>query len=121
MKKINAKLVGSLFIVIVLIGVLLYYYQANRPEPKTGPIVDLIVEQELSQEVIEAYFQNNINQLSPVDPVLGGTFYLTEINFINNNLVILSYEDGHIALIAEVNFHQVGSEIIIDSLEIINE
>lgn len=50
------------------------------------------------------YLLENISELSPIKEVLGGTFYITEFNWFSEDLVAIKYEDGHIALEAEVSF-----------------
>ena len=46
----------------------------------------------------ETYIRQNIGSLSTEDPVLGGTFYVTEIRWDTDGYAIVDYEDGHIAL-----------------------
>jgi hypothetical protein len=53
-------------------------------------------------EQVEAYLRINISALSPEPAVLGGTFYVTEIAFPEAGNAVVSYEDGHIALVADV-------------------
>ncbi len=52
----------------------------------------------------ENYLRENISILSSVKEVLGGTFYVTEINWLNDDVAQIKYEDGHIALEAEAFF-----------------
>lgn len=52
---------------------------------------------------IESYVRNSISALSPVKEVLGGTFYVTEIE-TDNGVGVVHYEDGHIALIADFTY-----------------
>lgn len=52
----------------------------------------------------ENYLRENVSELSPAEAVLGGTFYITEINWLGENLAQVKYEDGHIALEAEALF-----------------
>ena len=49
----------------------------------------------------EAYLRQNISTLSPESAVLGGTFYVTSITWLDDESVLVEYEDGHIALKAE--------------------
>jgi hypothetical protein len=71
------------------------------------------------KNLVSEYIRNNIAELSPVDPVLGGNFYVTSINFNAPNEGIVDYEDGHMALQAEVQF-QVPSaeEVVIEKFEV---
>lgn len=50
------------------------------------------------------YLIENISELSPIKEVLGGTFYITGFSWSNENEVSVQYEDGHIALEADVLF-----------------
>ncbi|MBN2854103.1 hypothetical protein JXK06_01040 [Patescibacteria group bacterium] len=53
----------------------------------------------------ENYLKENISNFSPAEAVLGGTFYITEINWSEDGSVAqIKYEDGHIALEAEALF-----------------
>jgi hypothetical protein len=52
---------------------------------------------------IETYVRLNISELSPEKAVLGGTFYVTEIQASNGRGVV-QYEDGHIALVADFTY-----------------
>lgn len=52
---------------------------------------------------IEQYVTENISALSPEPAVLGGTFYVTEIEAEGGKGVVY-YEDGHIALVADFNY-----------------
>ena len=49
------------------------------------------------REQVEEILSKNINTLSPVPPVLGGTFYVlnTDLDLVNNSGTVI-YEDGHI-------------------------
>lgn len=73
------------------------------------------------EEMAINFIIDNISDLSPEPEVLGGTFYVTNIETIGNNLLLVDYEDGHIALQAEVEY-SLGdmSEIVIDDFTIIN-
>lgn len=59
----------------------------------------------------EDNLNNNLSELSPVKEVLGGTFFITSINWLNRDTAIIEYEDGHIALSAEVVFLENSSEV----------
>lgn len=59
--------------------------------------------------------------MSPEESVLGGTFYVTDINFIDDRSALVAYEDGHIALQAIARFHSANKQLYIDSFELIEE
>lgn len=65
----------------------------------------------------EAYLAGNLSDLSPEKEVLGGSFYLTNISWLEADKAIIEYEDGHIALKAEVAFKDA---LVIDSFNIID-
>ncbi|MEX0689894.1 MAG: M14 family metallopeptidase, partial [Candidatus Paceibacterota bacterium] len=56
------------------------------------------------EAVIENYIRNNISELSSESEVLGGTFYVTNIQFNQDNSGLVEYEDGHIALVADFTY-----------------
>lgn len=70
---------------------------------------------------VEKYIRDNINTISPVKPVLGGSWYVTaiDINSLSNKGKI-SYEDGHIDVRVELtyNYQNSGEITIIDIQEV---
>ncbi|MBT3292883.1 hypothetical protein HN512_04980 [Candidatus Peregrinibacteria bacterium] len=54
---------------------------------------------EKEKQAAEIYIKNMISDLSPEKEVLGGTFYVTNIEW-ENSKVTVTYEDGHIELVA---------------------
>jgi len=51
---------------------------------------------------------------------LGGKFYITSLDFLDGNNAVIEYEDGHIALKAEINFQYIDeNNITINKFEII--
>jgi hypothetical protein len=56
------------------------------------------------EAIVVDYLQNNISDLSPVKEVLGGTFYVTNIEFTDSRRGTVEYEDGHIALEAQFEY-----------------
>lgn len=119
-------------IVLVLIFFLVKSLGSKENNNKETQEIDLGImdESNLSEELINRqnlvvkYLKDNISQLSPEKEVLGGKFYLTSLDFISDQEVIVSYEDGHIALVAKVTFtleqkSPLDKELIIESFEII--
>ncbi|PKM91548.1 hypothetical protein CVU82_03055 [Candidatus Falkowbacteria bacterium HGW-Falkowbacteria-1] len=93
-------------------------WQINKIDCSIGEKNDLSSE---DQQAISEYFAKNISELSPEKEVLGGKFYITSLDFIDENNLIIEYEDGHIALSAEVNFQYLDSENIeINEFNIMN-
>lgn len=73
---------------------------------------------EQKEELVSSYIEGNISQLSPEPEVLGGTFYVTNIEFSGPNSGTVEYEDGHIALVAD--FEYSLNEEGIDHVELTN-
>lgn len=95
----NPFVVGVLAVLILaLVGSALAYrfglfsLSATSPKPAPAPSGKVMS--------IESYVRQNISALSPEKEVLGGTFYVTDIQAVDGKGVV-SYEDGHIALIAD--------------------
>lgn len=65
------------------------------------------------------FVENNLAQLSPEPPVLGGTFYITRLDVLGLDLGKVEYEDGHIALQAIFNFVVNSDGVTISNFEII--
>ncbi|RJR13353.1 hypothetical protein C4585_02230 [Candidatus Parcubacteria bacterium] len=65
----------------------------------------IVLPQETTNEAIgvEEYVRKNINDLSPKNPELGGTFFVTEIETAGG-MGTVWYEDGHIALVADFTY-----------------
>lgn len=78
------------------------------------------------QNAVQKYLEANISQISLQKEVLGGKFYITKINWSENNSGIVEYEDGHIALKASfdytVNIDEKTADysVIINNFKIIN-
>ncbi len=67
----------------------------------------------------EKYIRENISDLSPDKEVLGGKFYVTKIEFADDNNGRVEYEDGHIALAAKFSYSldQKG-QVVINKFEL---
>ena len=52
---------------------------------------------------IKDYIKRNISDLSPIKAVLGGTFYVTNVE-IHNGRGFVNYEDGHNAFVADFKY-----------------
>lgn len=61
------------------------------------------------EELVEEYVKNHIHDLSPEREVLGGTFYVTKITFGAPGTAVVAYEDGHIALVADITYTVSGA------------
>lgn len=64
------------------------------------------------------YIENNIVALSPVEAVLGGTWVVTSIEFLEDNKVKVVYEDGHIEETVTASYHlDEYDNIIVEIIE----
>jgi hypothetical protein len=129
MLKKNYLLIVALLLLIVIAVVLFM----NKPASQN--IEDDITPAENNEEYIPEetmdvekqgavfeYLKNNISELSPEKEVLGGTFYITSIDFLDENNLIAGYEDGHIALTAEVEYEYIDvNNIAINSFNIVSK
>lgn len=89
-----------LFIVVVLIavGAAAYMWWPNltfAPALNQEPVGRIMS--------IEDYVKQNISALSPEKEVLGGKFYVTDIT-AGDGKGVVSYEDGHIAFVADFTY-----------------
>ncbi len=73
------------------------------------------------QNLVKDYLANHLTELSPTKEVLGGKFYLTDIKFNGANQADISYEDGHIALQAQVSYTINPRELKITDFKITKE
>lgn len=73
------------------------------------------------QNLVKDYIVAHLSELSPTKEVLGGKFYLTKIIFTGSRKANISYEDGHIALEAEVNYALDTQKLAITDFKITKE
>lgn len=105
----NRLLIFLLIVLVALAGSILWSQRAEAPtgEPQpNGRVMD-----------IKTYVRGNINSLSPEPAVLGGTFYVTDIDAADSRGTV-SYEDGHIALTADFEYVMDEYGITITSFEV---
>jgi hypothetical protein len=63
------------------------------------------------ETIVTTYIKAKISQLSPELPVLGGTFYVTDISFTGPSQGEVKYEDGHVAFVADFSY-SVDEDIV---------
>jgi len=73
------------------------------------------------QNLVKDYLTSHLSELSPTKEVLGGKFYITKITFPEKQKANISYEDGHIALEAEVNYALDSQKLTINSFKVTKE
>lgn len=133
----NKKILPAIIIVLILSALLVLLISnnwslrktiKNKTENNSKYCDEIILNDEkiTEQNFVSKYLENNISELSPEKEVLGGKFFITSIDFICNNEAIISYEDGHIALRANVDFsvkqndlHEM--EVTINEFNILND
>ena len=97
----NKTIIVTLLLVVALI---LFYFLFIKGYTTQKPFDERDVFTEERKELVRDYLEANIETLSPQKAVLGGTFYVTDVTFQGANNAMVSYEDGHIALTADVDF-----------------
>lgn len=125
-RKLPLILLSVSIILLLVLSLWNYQQKKNIPveENNSEIIEDFVDKNKLTleeQEIISNYLEGNISELSPEKEVLGGKFYITSIDFLSDQKLIIEYEDGHIALKAEIDFEYLDSEnIVIENFEIVN-
>jgi len=113
MKNQKSLIIAVIVIGLFVVGGLLLSQNSDRmtdadTDVITGTDQNDTETQTLTQEqresIVSTYLQARINELSPEEPVLGGTFYVTDISFTGESEGTVSYEDGHIALMADFDY-----------------
>jgi hypothetical protein len=118
----NTKTILVALVVVLLIGAVVYALMSqnsnleNTVGNQNGE--DIETPEEKRANVVN-FLEDNISSLSPEEPVLGGSFYVTNMSFPADDVVIVDYEDGHIALTAQVRYSYNNEEVEIESFEII--
>lgn len=100
---------------IALIGVVFTYNRTHAPERieiKNEVVVNPEQKNIVASEVFEQYVRERIGTLSPEPAVLGGSFYVTEVVFPGEGSAVVSYEDGHIAFVADVAYTLDSSGVV---------
>lgn len=46
--------------------------------------------------MVREHIEANVGEINPIDPVLGGSWYVLEISFTADSSVLVTAEDGHI-------------------------
>lgn len=72
------------------------------------------------QNAVGDHIRSNISELSPEKEVLGGSFYITNIEFLDSSSALVGYEDGHKAYTAKADFTITpDKEVTINSFEVL--
>lgn len=65
-------------------------------ENKVFTAVWLVTKNYVQDNVFKPYIDKNIGEISPEEPVLWWSWYVTSLDWVNNNVVDILYEDWHI-------------------------
>lgn len=117
------KKVLIIVFIFVLLFVIVFAITSNNKRNKNiqNPQNNTTQEKLSDQDMINNYLKNNISQLSPEKEVLGGKFYITDLQLQEGNKGIVSYEDGHIALKANFDYIINDKLVEINNFEIIQD
>lgn len=67
--------------------------------------------------LVDSFIKQNISELAPEDPVLGGTFYVISVSVDpSERRGEFVYEDGHIQGRASFNYVRFGEEVLINNI-----
>lgn len=67
-------------------------------------IVYIFLDNSMNKNEKEAYITQNISQMTNEEEVLGGHFFVTHIEWVDDNNVIIDFEDGHNAFTLDYSF-----------------
>ena len=132
MNKKHLAIIAVLILALVAV-LLIYNYGQKINTSSQSPVNDITDEQAPKEEgltfygltdenrnAVSAYLNNNISSLSPEEPVLGGSWYITAIEFTDFNRADVRFEDGHISRRAMVSFaFSENGELVINDFLII--
>ena len=78
-----------------------------------------VVYTEADRAIFAAYLGENISILSESPEVLGGTFFVTNYSWLDNNTAVVSYEDGHNAYQAETKLSYSDNNVVVDYFNVL--
>jgi regulatory protein YycI of two-component signal transduction system YycFG len=67
-------------------------------------LVYIFLDNSIERDKKELYITQNISQITDEEEVLGGHFFVTHIEWIDNNTAIIDFEDGHNAFTIDYSF-----------------
>lgn len=77
---------------------------------------------DVEKQMVESHLGTNIATYAAVPGVLGGTFYMTRIDWYTDNTAIVEYEDGHIQGKARATATMEGGKVkIVQFIEFFSE
>lgn len=117
------KILITLF-ALVLLSTIIIFIKNNNNTKNTEDPQDNIQQTDNTvsvEDTLKNYLKDNISDLSSEKAVLGGTFYVTDLQLQENNKARVSYEDGHIALKANFDYVINNDTVEIKNFEIIKD
>ena len=76
-------------------------------------------EYKLDRAKAETYVRSHITTLSPVGPSFGGSFYVTKVEWVDDDTIRVFYEDGHSAYVGITNVEMYDNgELDIDIFDV---
>lgn len=72
------------------------------------------------QAQADAYIREHISELSPRSAQVGGTFYVTSVEWLDGDTALVSYEDGHIALQGRTDIAVKGDTVRVTRIKLEN-
>lgn len=73
------------------------------------------------EDIVRNYLNENLSTLSPEPEVSGGKFFVTDLEFVDDTEVLVTYEDGHNMYRAEFVYEIVGENLNPVSFELREE
>ncbi len=111
-KKISLIII---LVVCICVAIALIAFRSSAPRET---IPDVVVSDESEVALVEEYLRANIRTDAPEAPVLGGTWYVTDV-VVNTATKTgsVSYEDGHIMGSALFSYKLRGGSVVIETME----
>jgi len=101
MTNVNKTRIVVIALVIAVLALFAYaiYHNSTRVVEVPSPHEDV----NARADAMEAYIMENLATLSPVQPTMGGSFYITRLRLLNGEGTV-NYEDGHMAYVADFTY-----------------
>jgi len=101
MSSANKTRIIVIALVIAVLAVFAYaiYHNTTKEVGEPSPHEEI----NRRADAIESYVRANLATLSPVEPTMGGTFYVTRIRLLDGEGTV-NYEDGHMAYVADFTY-----------------
>ncbi|MFH0951392.1 MAG: hypothetical protein V1765_02875 [bacterium] len=103
----QGKTIGIIVAVIIVAFAVLKFNQLTAPTQLDIKSEDAgLDEQTLNNKhsLVTDYLKAHISEISPEPAVLGGTFYVTNVAWLDDDRAIVDYEDGHISLTGRLSY-----------------